>query len=266
MHRRHLRRLGRSHLSQAHPGALQHRGRWRPARRAHVVGFARREKTDEAFRTGTRGGRAEVFAPGPERRGLERVSRRASSIIAANSATPRATRRSPSGSTSSTRSAARAATGSSISRVAPSEFEGILEQLAAAGLNQAPRRKLDARDRARSLSAPTCHRAQELNTVVNKRLPRKGHLPHRPLPRQGDRAEHHGAALCQRDLRAALESAATSTTCRSPPREPLGVEAPRAVLRKRRRAARHGAESSAPAPLPRRDGAADRSRRRQRAR
>ena len=41
-------------------------------------------------------------------------------------------------------------------------------------------------------------------------------LPHRPLPRQGDGPEHPGAALRQPAVRADLERATTSTTCRSP--------------------------------------------------
>ena len=47
-------------------------------------------------------------------------------------------------------------------------------------------------------------------------LRREPDLPHRPLPRQGDGAEPVGAAFRQQHLRAALEPASTSTTCRSP--------------------------------------------------
>ena len=48
------------------------------------------------------------------------------------------------------------------------------------------------------------------------RLPAGVGVPHRPLPRQGDGAEPAGAAVRQPAVRADLERATTSTTCRSP--------------------------------------------------
>ena len=60
--------------------------------------------------------------------------------------------------------------------------------------------------------------------MVNDVFHEKRHLPHRPLSRQRDRAEHHGAALCQRAFSSRSGTAATSITCRSPARRPLGVE------------------------------------------
>ena len=45
----------------------------------------------------------------------------------------------------------------------------------------------------------------ELNDEVHRGLRREPGLPHRPLPGQGDRAEHPGAAVRQQHLRAALE-------------------------------------------------------------
>src|SRR3546814_10026519 len=81
-------------------------------------------------------------------------------------------------------------------------------------------------------------------------------LPHRPLSRQGDGAERHGAALRQRALRAAVEQRA-----RRPRADHGGREhwrrGPRRLLRHRRRAARHGAEPPAATALPGRHGAAD---------
>ena len=47
-------------------------------------------------------------------------------------------------------------------------------------------------------------------------------LPDGPFPRQGNGPEHHGAALCQRSVRAAVESRSISTTSRSPRRRPSG--------------------------------------------
>ena len=80
-------------------------------------------------------------------------------------------------------------------------------------------------------------------------------LPHRPLPGQGDGPEHPGAAVRERDLRAAVEPAL---------RRPRGAHrggvarrrAPRDVLRAGRRAARHRAEPPAPGARAHRDGAA----------
>ena len=48
-------------------------------------------------------------------------------------------------------------------------------------------------------------------------------LPHRPLPRQGDRPEHPRVPVRELDVRADLELATTSTTCRSRPAEDLGI-------------------------------------------
>ncbi len=47
--------------------------------------------------------------------------------------------------------------------------------------------------------------ARELNATARGALRRARDLPHRPLPRQGDRAEHAGAPLRERHLRADLE-------------------------------------------------------------
>ena len=87
-------------------------------------------------------------------------------------------------------------------------------------------------------------------------LRRVAHLPHRPLPRQGERAEPPGHALRQHLPRAAVEQ----PLGRPRADHRLGVarrRRARLLLRPLRRAARHGAEPPAPAGLPRRDGAAD---------
>ena len=84
---------------------------------------------------------------------------------------------------------------------------------------------------------------------------RTADLSHRPLPRQGGRAESHGAALRQRAVRAAV-----AARTRQPRADHRGRgarrRAPRPVLRQDRRAARHGAEPSAAAALHHGDGAA----------
>ena len=75
-------------------------------------------------------------------------------------------------------------------------------------------------------------------------------------PRQGDGPEHHGAALRQRHVRAALEP--RSHRPRADHRRRDGRRrAPRQLLRRDRRAARHGAEPPVPAAVADRDGAAD---------
>jgi glucose-6-phosphate 1-dehydrogenase len=58
--------------------------------------------------------------------------------------------------------------------------------------------------------------ARELNALVGDVFPTETRVPDRPLPRQGDGAEHLGAALRQPAVRADLECATTSTTSRSP--------------------------------------------------
>ena len=81
-------------------------------------------------------------------------------------------------------------------------------------------------------------------------------LPDGPFPRQGNGAEHHGAALRQRPVRAAVESPA-----HRPRPDHRGGDrrrrAPRQVLREDRRAARHGAQPRLPAAVADGHGAAD---------
>ena len=98
----------------------------------------------------------------------------------------------------------------------------------------------------------------ERRTAEDRR--RAPDLPDRSLSRQGDGAEHPGAALRQRHVRADLESQShrphpdhrRRKTRRRPSRQ---------LLRRHRRAARHGAEPSVPAAVAGRDGAADQIRR-----
>ena len=80
-------------------------------------------------------------------------------------------------------------------------------------------------------------------------------LPDRPLPRQGDRAEHHGLPFRQW-----LSGAGVEPQLRRPRpdhrRGDRGRGGPRQLLRQRGRGAGHDAESHAPAPRPRGHGAA----------
>ena len=76
---------------------------------------------------------------------------------------------------------------------------------------------------------------------AKQRLPRGSDLSHRPLPRQGDGAEHHGVALRQRHLRADLEP----PLHRQRPdhrRRDAGRRGARRLLRRCRGHARHGAK------------------------
>ena len=106
---------------------------------------------------------------------------------------------------------------------------------------------------ARRGSCPEPHRAPLLRRVAD--------LPHRPLPGQGDRPEHDGAALRQRALRAAVE----------PQLHRLGPDhrrgghrhrLARRLLRPHGRAARSDPEPHAAAAVPHRDGASRRVQRR----
>ena len=94
-----------------------------------------------------------------------------------------------------------------------------------------------------------------------RRLPARVGLPDRPLPRQGDGAEHPGDALRQRDVRADLE-----LQLRRPRADHDGRghrhRRPRRLLRRHRRGPRRHPEPPAPADGAGRDGGADRLRRR----
>ncbi len=84
---------------------------------------------------------------------------------------------------------------------------------------------------------------------------RASDLPDRSLSRQGDGAEHPGAALRQRHVRADLESQPHRPHPDHRRRE-ARRRPPRQLLRPDRRAARHGAEPSVPAVVAGDDGAA----------
>ena len=90
-------------------------------------------------------------------------------------------------------------------------------------------------------------------------------FPDRPLPGQGDRAEHAGVAVRQHAVRAGLEP---QLRRQRPDHRRGGPRHRRTgrVLRRRRRPARPGAEPHAPATRSAHDGASDRVRRRPAAR
>ena len=86
-------------------------------------------------------------------------------------------------------------------------------------------------------------------------------LPHRPFPRQGDGAEHHGAAVRELHVRADLEPRPHRSRADHRRRD-RGRGNPRKVLRQDRRAARHGAQPHVPAAGDDDDGGAELVRRR----
>ena len=113
--------------------------------------------------------------------------------------------------------------------------------------------------RARSRDGPRAERG------AGPGLPRAADLPHRPLPRQGDDAEHPRPEARKRHLRAAVEPPLRRPRADHGGRVHRRRE-PREVLRGGRRPPRHHPESRSPAPVSRRDGAARRLRPERRAR
>ena len=146
----------------------------------------------------------------------------------------------------------------------PEQFETIVENLQKAGLNK-PREGSWARVILEKPFGTDLKSARHLNRVVQSAFTRGSDLPDRSFPRERNGAEYFGPAFRQRDLRTALEHALH----RSRPDHGRGNVRrgkPRRLLRGRRCSARHGAEPSPATALPGRDGAADRSRRRQHSR
>ena len=138
---------------------------------------------------------------------------------------------------------------------APDFFGPIVEHLAEVGLmqedNQHWRRVVIEKPFGHDLES-----ARLLNQQLLQVARRKADLPHRSLPGQGNRPEHPGVPLRQRNLRADLEPALHRS------RADLGGGnrgrgKARRLLRQGRRAARHGAQPHHAAHQPDRDGAAD---------
>ena len=99
--------------------------------------------------------------------------------------------------------------------IPPKAFQTVCEQLPKSGLA----RPQEGRWSRVVIEKPFGHDLAERAGAQRhrqQRLPRGVGVPHRPLPRQGDRAEHPGAAVRQPAVRADLERTTTSTACRSP--------------------------------------------------
>ena len=103
-----------------------------------------------------------------------------------------------------------------------------------------------AADRRREAVRPRRRHGQGAQPGAGLGLQRAADLPHRPLPREGDRPEPDGLPLRQRHLRAGLEP-----PLHRPRADHRGRggrrRRPRRLLRNGRRAARHGAEPPVPA-------------------
>ena len=131
-------------------------------------------------------------------------------------------------------------------RARPHRHDEGERRLAAAGDRKA------VRHRSRLGQGAECRAAEDHGRAPD--------LPDRSLSRQGDGAEHPGAALRQRHVRADLES----QPYRPHPDHGRGEarrRPSRRLLRRHRRAARHGAEPFVPADVAGRDGAAGAFRR-----
>ncbi len=142
---------------------------------------------------------------------------------------------------------------------APEYFAPIIENLGAQGMAQPEQGRVGV-----VIEKPFGHdleSAQRTQPPGQRRLPREPGLPHRPLPRQRDGAEHFGLPFRQRHLRADLESQLHRPRA-DHGRRNAGRRRPRAVLREGRRTARRGAEPRDGAAELRRDGAALELRRR----
>ena len=107
---------------------------------------------------------------------------------------------------------------------APSFFGPIVAETRRRRTDGAGERPLAARDHRKALRTRS-RIGQSAQPATAQSSRRKPDLPHRPLPRQRNRPEHHGVPLRQRNLRARSGTAATSTTCRSPSPRPSASKA-----------------------------------------
>ena len=153
------------------------------------------------------------------------------------------------------------ATTRSTSRSRPGFFGTVVGQLKEHGLADGGGRTRGAGSSSRSRSATTSSR-RGAQRHPGRRLPVRLDLPDRPLPRQGDGAEHPGDALRQHHVRADLER-----QLRRPRADHHGRgrrhRRPGRLLRRHRRRARRDPEPPAPADVAGRDGGADVVRRRE---
>ena len=99
--------------------------------------------------------------------------------------------------------------------VPPKFFPKVVQQLKKHGLARARRRAPGGARSSRSRSATTWPAPRSSTRIVHDVFPPERGLPDRPLPGQGDRPEHPGAALRQHRCTSRSGTGPTSTTCRS---------------------------------------------------
>ena len=149
--------------------------------------------------------------------------------------------------------------------IPPAIYATVIEQLGAAGLSHRRSPEQWRRVIVEKPFGTDLATARELNQHRAPALQRGPGLSHRSLSREGNRPEPDGVPVRQRHVRADLESPLHRSRAdhRGGNRR---RRAARELLRRRRRASRHGAEPPDAAAVARRDGAADRVHRRERAR
>ena len=138
----------------------------------------------------------------------------------------------------------------------PDAFSPIVRQLAQTGLTQEDERQPGWRRVIVEKPFGTdLALGQGAQPRAARRAARGPDLPDRPLSRQGDGPEHHDHAVRQRPVRADLEPQ-PYRPCPDHRGRDGRRRAARQVLRRHRRAARHGAQPRLPADLADRHGAA----------
>ena len=257
---RHLRRLGRPDQAEAAAGGLSPGAQPTPAaairrhrRRPDADGRRRLPRSVQGQPARVREGRAATTRS-------RRRSRGGSTTSPASSAMPRCTADQGAARRRSTATRACCTT----SRFRPAVYQTVIAAAGQRGIGEGGGAGLAAGDHREAVR----HRSGQRAHAQRGRAPalrRRAGLPHRSLPRQGDRPEPAGVPLRQRHVRAGLEPALHRSRADHRRRDRRRRAACR-VLRGRRRAARHGPEPHDAAARARRDGAADGFHRRERAR
>ena len=253
---RDLRRVGRPDEAQAHPGALRARLPQAAARRSSRSSASRARRSTSAQFVAAMKKAVKQFARDPFRQDVWDTARRGDALRR-----HRVRRRGG-------RGPGRAGARGDRRRARHGRQPALLPRRAAAGVHgRGDRDRRAAREGG--MGAADRREAVRPRPRVGPRAQRPAppvvqrgrDLPHRPLPRQGDGAEHAGAAVRERHLRADLEPPVHR------PRPDHGGRVdrdrgPRRVLRVGRRDPRHLPEPPAAAARADGDGAADRLHRR----
>ena len=145
--------------------------------------------------------------------------------------------------------------------IPPGQFPTVVQQLKRSAACPTPRAGRLAAGGDREAVRPRPGQRPRAERHPGRGLPAGRGVPHRPLPRQGDGAEHPRAALRQRDVRADLEPRLRGPR---PDHDGRGHRhrRPGRLLRRHRRRARRDPEPPAAAARADRDGGAGLVRRR----